>query len=244
MRVDFDTSTSLVIQHTVAGSATFNGASVGRAFLTLGSGNSAVTFRARKIGTDFNGYKVCMIEPPQDNPSERVAFDPNDNRLDVILRKVSGTVSSTSAQVAAAVQAAGYIVTAAYGGTGAGTVVPAAGVLASGIDPTVVRGTQYKFATAGNGGGFSFYQVGNVLLRQFEAKLTSSTAWTLSIVNLDEGLIEIAGETVQIAGATGTDVFLSNMNVVLAPLRALKFVSAIQGVARVVGHKEPNFPLL
>jgi hypothetical protein len=244
MRVDFDTSTSLVIQQTVTGSATFDGSSAGRAFLTLGSGTSAVTFRARKLGTDFNGYKVAMIAPPQDNPSERVSFDANDNRLDIVLRKVSGSVTSTAAQVAAAVQAAGCIVTAAYGSTGAGTIVPATGVLASGIDPTVVRNTQYKFAPTGNGGGFNFYQSGNVLLRQFEAKLTASTAWTLSIINLDEGLSEIAGETVQIAGATDTDVFLTNINVVVSPLRALKFVTATQGVARVIGHKEPNFPLV
>jgi hypothetical protein len=82
-----------------------------------------------------------------------------------------------------------------------------------------------------------------VVVRQFEAKLSASVAWTLSIVNLDEGLREDTATEVQVAANTGTDVFISNLGLVLSPLRALKFSASAQGVARIIGHKDPNFPL-
>jgi hypothetical protein len=200
-------------------------------------------FRARRLGTDFNGYKVNLINPWRDTASEIVTFDPGDSRLDVVLRYSLGSVTSTSAQVAAAVQAKNVIVTATYGGTGAGVVVPANATLAGAIDPTIVRNTRYSFSPVGNGGLFSFDQGGNVVVRQFEAKLSASVAWTLTIVNLDEGLREDTSTEVQVAGNTGTDVFISNLGLVLSPLRALKFYASAQGVARIVGHRDPNFPL-
>jgi hypothetical protein len=141
------------------------------------------------------------------------------------------------------VQAKNVIVTATYGGTGAGVVVPANATLAGAIDPTIVRNTRYSFSPVGNGGLFSFDQGGNVVVRQFEAKLSASVAWTLTIVNLDEGLREDTSTEVQVAGNTGTDVFISNLGLVLSPLRALKFYASAQGVARIVGHRDPNFPL-
>lgn len=243
MRIDFDTSSCLVLEHIVSGVAVFNGSSVGRAAVTSGIGNSAVVFRARKLGTDFNGYKINLINPGRDNASEVVTFDPGDTRLNVVLRYAAGAVTSTSAQVATAVQTAGLELTATYGGTGAGVVVPATTALTGAIDPTIVRNTRYSFSPAGNGGFFSFDQGGNVVVRQFEAKLSASVAWTLTIVNLDEGLREDTATEVQVAGNTGTDVFISNLGLVLSPLRALKFSASAQGVARIIGHKDPNFPL-
>jgi hypothetical protein len=257
MRVDFDTSTSLVIQHTVTSAGTFTGVEQSRAAYISGSGTSQVIFRAKKIGADFNDYKVRLIAPGSDNAAEVVKFDPgvpnpseftsytpDANRLDVILKSSGGSITSTAASVAAAVQAYSRSpITASYGSTGAGIVVPDANVLAGGVDPTVVRNTQFK-SSATAGGLFFFNQGGNLILRQFEAKLNASTAWTLSIVNLDEGYNEITAETVQVAAATDTNVFLTNINVVLSPLRALKFETASYGVARAIVHKEPNFPLI
>lgn len=257
MRVDFDTSTSVILQHTVTSAGTFTGVEQSRAAYTSGSGTSQVIFRAKKLGADYNGYKVRLIDPGANNASEIVKFDPgipnpseltsytpDDNRLDVILKSSGGSITSTAASVAAAVQAASRVpITCAYGSTGAGVVVPAAFVLAGGVDLTVVRNTQFKSSST-VGGLFFFGQTGNILVRQFEALLNTSTAWTLSVVNLDEGYNEIAAETVQVTAATGTNVCLTNLNLVLSPLRALKFASATYGVARAVAHKEPNFPLI
>lgn len=243
MRLDFDTSSCLVLEQIVGGVATFNGSSVGRATVTSGIGNAAVVFSARKQGTDFNGYKVNLINPGRDTASEVVTFDPGDSRLNVVLRFAGGVVTSTAAQVASAVQSKALEVTATYGGTGAGTVVPASTTLAGAIDPTITRNTRYSFSPAGNGGFFTFDQGGNVEIRQFEAKLSASVAWTITIVNLDEGLREDTATEVQVAGNTGTDVFISNLGLVLSPLRALKFSAAAQGVARIIGHRDPNFPL-
>jgi hypothetical protein len=242
MRVDFDTSTSLILQQTVSGIGTFDGTDVGRAFVTSGIGNSAVTFKARRMGTDYDNYQARMIDPGQDNPSEVVTWDANANRLNVFLRRAAGVVTSTSAQVALAVQRAGLILTADYGGTGLGVVVPASAVLASGLDPTVTRNLQFKFAAPANAGRLTFDQASNVLIRQFEARLSASVLWKLELINLDEGLRELSSETVEHSTATSQNIIQVNMNLVLSPLRALKYTAAAQGVVRVVAHKEPNFP--
>jgi hypothetical protein len=244
MRVDYDTSSSIVVEQIVGGVTVFDGSAIGRAALSTGAGNSEVIFRARKQGADFNGYKVRMIDPGIDTPAEIVTFDPGDTRLDVVLRKAAGAITSTAIQVATAVQRAGHIVTAAYGGNGTGTVAATAGTLTGAIDPTVVRNSRYTFSPAGNAGLFTLDQTGNVLIRQFEAKLSASVAWTLTVINLDEGYREDASSAVQVANNTGTDVYIGNLNLVLSPLRALKFAAAAQGVARVVAHKEPNFPFM
>jgi hypothetical protein len=257
MRVDFDTSSSIILQHTVTSAGTFTGVEQSRAAYISGSGTSQLIFRAKKIGADYNGYKVRLIDPGSDNPSEIVKFDPgipnpseltsytpDANRLDVILASSGGSITSTAASVAAAVQA--YFrspITCAYGSTGAGVVVPDAFALAGGVDLNVIRNTQFK-SSAVAGGLFFFGQSCNILVRQFEAKLAASVAWTLSIVNLDEGYNEISAETIQVATATDTNVFLNNLNLVLSPLRALKFEASSYGVARAIAHKEPNFPLV
>lgn len=255
MRVDFDTSSSIVLQHTVTSAGTFTGVEQSRAGYVSGSGTSQLIFRAKKLGADYNGYKVRLIDPGRDNASEIVQFDPgipnpseltsyspDANRLDVILASSGGSITSTAASVAAAVQAfARSPITATVGSTGAGVVVPDSFVLGVGVDPVVVRNTQFKSSSTA-GGLFFFGQSGNILIRQFEAKLNASVTWTLSIVNLDEGYKEISAETVKVASASDTDVFLTNLNLVLAPLRALKFEASSYGVARAIAHKEPNFP--
>lgn len=240
----FDTSTSLVLQQLLSGTGVFDGTEVGRAALTLGAGNAAVIFRSRQLGADFNVYVVKMMDPGRDTPGIVVTWDPNYNILNVVVKRTAGVISSTAAQIAAAVQAKGFVVTADYGGTGADVVVPASGTLSGGLNPTIYRNVQYKFAPAAhvNGGRFSFDQAGNLLIRQFEAKLSASVAWTLELINLDEGLREITADTVLFQGSTSQNIIIPNMNLVLSPLRALKFSAAAQGVARVVAHKEPNFP--
>jgi hypothetical protein len=258
MRVDLDPSTSIILQHTVTSAGTFAGAEIGRAVYAAGAGASQVIFRAKKLGADFNGYKVRLIDPGRDNAAEAVSYDPaipnpaeltsyspDANRLDVILASSGGSITSTAATVAAAVQAyARSPITAAYGSTGAGTVSAVSNVLAGGADPTVVRNTHHKFSSTSSGGLFFFGQGGNIRIRQFEATLNTSTAWTLDVVNLDEGLNEIAAETVRVASGTGTSVFLnqSNCDIILAPLRAIKFLANTYGVARAIAHKDPNFP--
>lgn len=258
MRVDFDTSSSVILQHTVTSTGTFTGVEQSRAAYTSGSGTSQLIFRAKKLGADYNGYKVRLIDPGRNNSAEIVKFDPDipnpseltsytpdANRLDVILKASGGSITSTAASVAAAVQAFSRSpITCAYGSTGAGAVVPDAFVLAGGVDLTVVRNTQFKSSSTAAGGFFFFGQSGNILVRQFEAVLHTNKAWSLSVVNLDEGYNEIAGETVVVASGTDTDVFRGNLNLVLGPLRALKFVTDTFGVARAVAHKEPNFPMI
>lgn len=258
MRLDLDASSSIILQHTVTSAGTFTGVELGRASYSAGAGASQVIFRAKKLGADFNGYKVRLIDPGVNNAAEVVRFDPaipnpaeltsytpDANRLDVVLASSGGSITSTAASVAAAVQAYSRSpVTAAYGSTGTGTVSAVANVLAGGVDPTVVRGTQFKLSSTVSGGLFFFGQSGNIRIRQFEAALNASVAWTLDVVNLDEGYNEISAETVRIVHGTGSSVFLTcnDLDVILGPLRALKFQAATYGVARAVAHKDPNFP--
>lgn len=235
MPVLLETSSYLTVQHILSAAATFNGVVLGRPTTTLGMGDAALTFSAKHLGADFNGAIVNLIDPMMATSSEVVRYDPGSQILNVYLRTSAGSVSSTAAQVAAAVQAAMIPpcpITACYGGDGTGTVVPASNVLADGADPEVVRNTRYSFASVSGGGGFDFgNRTRSVKVHQFLAQLHAATAWTLSVVNMDEGLMEIAAETVQIAGSSGDTVVLLDLNLILGPLQALKFVSNTYGVA-------------
>ena len=235
MPVPLETSSYLTLQHTLSAAATFDGTVLGRPTVTLGVGDAALTFNAKHLGSDFNDAVINLIDPKVATSSEVVRYDPGSKILNVYLRTFAGSVSSTAAQVAAAVQAATVPpcpITACYGGDGTGTVVPASDALADGADPEVVRNTRFNFSSDSAGGGFDF---GNrnrsVVVRQFLAQLHTATAWTLSLINMDEGLTEIAAETVQIAESSSSTVALLDLNLVLGPLQALKFVSNTYGVA-------------
>ena len=130
MRVEFDPSSSLVLQQALTGTSVFDGTDVGRASLTLGAGDAAVTVKAKHLGTHYNGTTVRLIGTGSEAPTETVFYDQVDNRIDVFLRKSGGSVISTPLTVAAAIQARGIPFTASAGGAGTGTVVAATGVLA------------------------------------------------------------------------------------------------------------------
>ena len=133
MLVEYDFSTSLVLQHTVKENGTFDGSDVARPKLVTGAGDSEVIFKARKQVTFYDNCYIRMIQPPQDNPEEIVIYDPSLPRLDVILRTSGGAITSTAIQVATAVNTKGFHVTAAYGGTGLDVVSTVAGQLAGAL---------------------------------------------------------------------------------------------------------------
>lgn len=245
MLIDFETSPSVVLQHTLSGTGAFTGVEVGRSSLTIGAGNGAMVFKARHFGTDPHTYTVRIADPKRLTPAIVVRWKENDRILQVVPAHNGTAITSTAAQVAAAVAELVLPITCDYGGTGVNVAIEGSGALAGGLDPTAVRQTMFKFIPAANvnGGLLVFNQPFNIVVQQVEARLAASALWTLSAVNLDEGLREITGESVVYATSTSQDIFLANLNIVLAPLRALKFVSATQGVVRACVHRQPNFPL-
>ena len=85
-----------------------------------------------------------------------------------------------------------------------------------------------------------FDQAVPVVLRQFEAKLVGDVPWKIEVVNLDEGLREISVEAVLVFGGSSPpyDIFVTNLNFVMNPLRAIKFTAAgAWGLARVVASR-------
>lgn len=240
-RVEFETSSSVVLQQSVVG-GTFTGAEVGRASVTQGAGNAAVTFKARFLGTYANpaaeAYQVALVTPA--GATQRYArFDPGANLL-----LIQAKAGDTANDVAALVNGDDRLpIACSPGGTGAGVAVAFAAVgLTGGLDPVVVRNHQFKFAAQTTGGLFFFDQGGNVVVRQVEAAFGGVVPWTLTLVNLDEGLTPIGAEDVLVVGATSAAFVLLDQGIVLAPLRALRLNAASTGVARVVVHREPNFP--
>lgn len=105
------------------------------ATLTIGAGNSAVTITADVAGAAGNDIQVVFINPGAND--QALSCNYTGGIIFVMLATgVAGAISSTSADVAAAINvAAGADVTAVAGGTGLGVVAAAAlAPLAGGVD--------------------------------------------------------------------------------------------------------------
>lgn len=247
MKVDFDTSVSSVFQQLLTG-GNFTGVELGRPAISHGAGNSQVLFRGRNLGSWMdNAFFVELKKPHQDVADTVAIYDEAGKKLTVVLKTTAGVITATAKDVADAVQKLAPLppILVTYGGTGLGVVTALASTtFASTLDPTNRRNVIYSFEHAVNNGGlFNFNNNQNLIVKHFEAKLGASVAWTLDLVQMDEGMRIITAETTRLAGATSADVLVP-LNYVLNPLRGLLFTAPATGVARVIAHREAAHPIV
>lgn len=226
MRVQIDTSGPVIIQH--KSDTGFDNLEVGRAVLLMNN----VRYRAKFPGTDGNGMTVSI----------RVVAT-----LALISAKVTSTgiealvpTGTTNNALVAAINALPGTLIVAHAVSNA-AVITNSGVLASGLDPTVVNNLYYRYvaATGIKGGLFFNYLNRNQYVTQIEGAFTLSgnTAVTVQIVSLNEGFEPITEELGIFYSATLTtsapSFVITDLRLQLAPLRAIWVVCAAPGNVRV-----------
>lgn len=242
MRVQFDTSVSSVFQHVLA-AGNFTGKELSRPTLTHGSGNYQLIFRSKNLGNWMDDQKVELSKGS--STATIVRYDSTLKTLFISAKASGGLYTATAAEIAAKVQEIvnDCPILCTYGGTGG--AVPLADLnsaFAAVADPVNRRNVIYAFSHAtADGGLFCFNNYENLIIKHFEAKLGASVAWTLKVVHLDEGMLELTGEDTLLASGTGANVFVP-LDYCLHPLRALKFEAATTGLARVIAHREAPHP--
>jgi hypothetical protein len=234
----FDLAGLQILQHTAT--VGFTGVELNRPSLTLGAGASQLVFKALWLGDYPNGFEVRLVDPGNSS-ALALNYDAAGRRLLVVLAHDGVAVTSTAAQVAAAVNAitapfgVGTVIRAATPtGGGSGVVVPATGVLAGGTPLTL--GSTVRL-TGANAGLFFFRQLGPVEFVSFEFALGASVPYVLSAVTYDN-LAEVPAETVVLFSGTAQNRFQALENIVLSRGRALKFEAATTGVVR-IGVRSP-----
>lgn len=241
MDTQFDLSFLQVLQHNVTAAATYGTpAEIGRASLSLGAGSSTVLIKSTRLGADYNGITVKLINPGRTSP-QKVTYDLEGRVLYVFLAHNGTAITSTAAQVAAGINAMtsqdaqsltpGFFFRASTPtGGGAGVVVAASGVLAGGV--ALVREPVTRYSSTTGGGIFCFRQLGPIELVSVEFLLNASVAYTVSAITYDN-LVEDTSETVPVLTGTAQSGFLAPAGIVLPRGRALKFTAASYGVVRV-----------
>jgi hypothetical protein len=252
--------TFLVQQAVPAG--VFDGTEVGRAGLAFdgpAAPDSRVLVRARRYGTAANAYGVVLADPGTTGTTLRV--EQAGTTITVRLVRTGGGISTTAAEVAAAINAKAratpgfpLVADADPNGTGAGVVAAAPLTpLTGGLDPGTwddVRG-HYKWTFAGNGGLFYFEQEEAVFLRQVHVNLTiapgASHVVRLWIVNLTPGLAPIPGERGPlIEGVTCTDTSpafgVTDVRAPVLPGQALLVEADAPGIVTCYVRREARFP--
>jgi len=239
--------TSFIVQQQLSGSAVFTGVDYGRSALTVGSGNAALTVRAKKYGA-FGPYTLQVITGTG-VPATTVTV----TGFAIVVRPV---LNATSAQVAATINATPLCpVLAKAGGDGTGVLLTAASTsLTGGVDPTGTH-DQYKWVRTGAGNDAGLFQFENdapgtvVVVRQAEfvfPGLGADTSLVASVVDLDDALVEISGSAVsfvrQTVNAALPDFFVSDINLLLGPRQAIKVVCPAGGLARFTVRREARYP--
>lgn len=242
-----------VLQHTAT--TAFTGVEQGRSSLTLGAGASSVAVKARNLGAALNGVEVRLHDPGQASALAVKYSDGTTPRITVTLAHDGSAITSTAAQVVAAINTPSldrdgepglygmhrqFLASAPSSG-GSGVVVAASGTLAGGADPTLLRTYDTCRYSAANGGLFYFNQNNPIEIVAIEAVLGASTAYTVSIVSYDD-LSEVTAETVQFATGTAQHIYLMPSNLILPRGRAIKFVSATTGVVRIHARNVQKTP--
>lgn len=245
-----------VLQHTAT--TAFTGVEQGRSSLTLGAGASSVAVKARNLGAALNGVEVRLHDPGQASALAVKYSDGTTPRITVTLAHDGSAITSTAAQVVAAINTPSldrdgepglygmhrqFLASAPSSG-GSGVVVAASGTLAGGADPTLLRTYDTCRYSAANGGLFYFNQTNPIEIVAIEAVLGASrdeTAYTVSIVSYDD-LSEVTAETVQFATGTAQHIYLMPSNLILPRGRAIKFVSATTGVVRIHARNVQKTP--
>lgn len=252
--INMDSPSTLCLEQ----KGSFTGDRYAQASLSHASASlSHLRFLAPEIGADGNGMKVELIGPHAGRPqSTRAQWDPSARKLSVWLgTNVTGTITATANEVAAAVNAvkdplSGHRapIGASVVTNGAGTVDPLAATnLAGGVDPTHRAGMYLLDAGSGNVGLFVFGRTpGPFLIRSVEGQysgVVATTKVTLEKLNLDDGYNPIESSATVIASwevtPTAPEASLSDLKFPLMPFQALRVkANGLVGVVRVYVKRE------
>lgn len=223
----------------------------GRAKRSIGSSGNVVTVGAKLLGTEANAYTIALID--RGLAVSQTTVVQVGSAFEVTLRRSSGALLATSAEVAAAINDANLPVRASY--VGGVMAAVAATALTGGLAPASVdpSGTRFEWSrTTGQSGGFFYFENHQDILvvTSIQAKfsgLSTAIPFRVSIINLDAGLEKISGTDIVVKDAevssTYPDFSLSGTDgIPLLPYQALLVTCAAVGRVRVTVQRQKRYP--
>lgn len=239
MNVTYDLASLSTVQQAISGAgAVFDGAEVGRASRTFGTGAAQIVFRSRVPGASSNAYTVALVDPGGTN-SSNVFLWTTSTSLRIVLRRNAGGILATAQEVADLVNAQENGKFYATAGGADPLVAAGAASLAGGIDPVVEQGTyRYAAASTAHGGLFVFGHDVAIDVIHVSGRFTlgGATALKLQVVSLSKNLAPIEAEAFTFHSAsldTTEPSFHVNPGLTLPPGAAIRVSIAAPGLARV-----------
>lgn len=235
------------IQHTIGGTGTFTGVSLGYARASLTNGGTTIYFRSRLAGTAGNSLKVQLVDPRPSPCPSTYAVMVDENTLNVFLATNAdgSSITGTSASVVAAIHAIRKRCPIAAKQTGSGVMAASSLTsFAGGLDSSDVGGVATtSVATTVCGGLFFFDQYLALRVLQIEGKMSGAGNVRVNLVSIDEALRPVTDSEVTIYEAalgTNHDFFLPNQSIVLMPSQAIQVIANLQGYVRVYNHRDDD----
>lgn len=223
------------LRYTVSGTGVFNGTStLGYAYYDYNV--SGVIFRVASVlaGTDGNALKFEMLPPTSGASKTTARYDADRKTVSVQLRGTSSSITSTAAEVAAAVN--GMNRTPLFIGVTTGGTIAAslsAVSLTSGLDADVSNGygeVHTVGATNDTAGIIVLSQRRSWVLRTFAARLTANTTLSVSVVEINRARQVVSTGPAQVlysaALTTPWIPTVAALNVVISPAQAIAVSAA------------------
>jgi hypothetical protein len=229
------------VTQVVSGTGVFDGTFQGKAFVQIGSGSSGIFVIAKNYGSLQNSITVQLLDT---GPGTTTALSVSQvgEAIVVTLGRNPGGITSTAAQVAAAINAfsmnpPGFAQPVRSTLTGSGTgIVSAVGAtaLAGGLDPVVDpsgRLFEWDWTVNTHGGLFYFENDDTIFIRNLQALFPSMSGTNhiqFRLINLDEGLSPISGtdipffETDLSPGAQTDSIGVTDVRIPVLPFQAVK----------------------
>lgn len=256
-----------LVQQVVSGTGVFDGTEYGRTKATIPNGdpNAVVLLSSRLYGVASNNYTIAFLDAGPGVTVAATTVTQVGVAISVSLRRSAGALLATAAEVASAINVFFTGVAATYGGTGNGVVAALAATAlnggintALGVDPSIAGPNNERYSwylpTNSNAGHFYFENEETIIVRQFEAIFTvpaGTYTVTVSRMNLNDNLSEIAGETVPVYVYNGLttarpDTAFSDLGILIQPRQALKVVTSgsFPGLVRFDVRKSARYPYL
>lgn len=233
-KVDWDFSKFAVLEHVIEATGTFTGtAERGRAQVTLGSSNAKTRVSATHLGDYANG-RTYVVRTPGGSGTVVTANElgwqvspaagATANDVIAVLNAFQENQGVRFNHIPARVRADGA------DGTGASAIAAGSGTLAGGVAPTELDKAWYRYSSDDDAGLFVFNHDQPLVLRQFGARLSSSTAWSLTLRPLTAAFGDQATPYTVTSG-TGQNILLTETPVVIPVGWGLGFTASAQGRA-------------
>lgn len=243
--LDLGLGSTVCLQHKLSGTGVFNGSTLGYAKYTYSSGGASFVVRSRALGTEGNAYSIQLVNVGTGREVTTTTAKLEGVVLKVYLKRTTSAITATATEVVNAINAlpSGNKFIAALVTAATIPAALAATPLTGGLDATGTAGL-YKFTPAANtaGGLFYFDQKTPWFIRGFAGSFSGVITPTVSIVNVDDGLNVVSGESIvvysQSLAGSPYDFTYASIELPLLPGQALLVSAAAQGVVRVYARPE------